>query len=66
MFGEENKLDFNNVSHRLLVYNPRPLLEVPGFPKLRSFAQELVNLGVPQGATKRIRWSSKPWKYTEP
>ena len=27
---------------------------VPGFPKLRSFAQELVDLGVPQGATKRI------------
>jgi len=30
------------------------LKEVPGFPKLRSFAQELVDLGVPQGATKRI------------
>ena len=30
------------------------LKEVPGFPKLRSFAQELVDLGVPQGAMKRI------------
>jgi len=30
------------------------LKEVPGSPKLRSFAQELVDLGVPQGATKRI------------
>ena len=29
-------------------------LEVPGFPKLSSFAQELVELGVSQGAIKRI------------
>ena len=29
-------------------------LEVPGFPKLNSFAQELVDLGVSKGAIKRI------------
>ena len=29
-------------------------LEVPGFPKLSSVAQELVEPGVSQGATKRI------------
>ena len=46
-------------------------LEVSGFPKLKSSAQELAELGISQSAIKKDlqtanRWFSKPWKHTEP